>query len=242
MRALVVSDIHSNLEALSAVLEAAGPFDVLWCLGDIVGYGPEPNACIDLIRSFEHVSIPGNHDWGVLGKLDLADFNTDARQANLWTREQLTPESRRYLEQLPETEVLGDITLAHGSPRYPIWEYLLYASTASLNMAHFHTRACLVGHTHVPVLFSADDGDTQVDTYALDERHGVTLDSGQHILNPGSVGQPRDGDARASYMLVDTESMTFELGRVEYPVARTQERMRELGLPTRLISRLEMGW
>lgn len=242
MRALVVSDIHSNLEALSAVLEAAGPFDVLWCLGDIVGYGPEPNACIDLIRSYEHVSIPGNHDWGVLGKLDLADFNTDARQANLWTREQLTSESRRYLEQLPETEVLGDITLAHGSPRYPIWEYLLYASTAALNMTHFHTSVCLVGHTHVPVLFTENNTDTQVDAYALDERHDVTLVSGKHILNPGSVGQPRDGDARASYMLVDTESMVFELGRVEYPVARTQERMRECGLPARLISRLEMGW
>ena len=209
MRALVVSDIHANLEALSAVLEDAGPFDTLWCLGDIVGYGPEPNACIDLIRSFEHIAIPGNHDWGVLGRLDLADFNTDARQANLWTREQLTPEARLYLEQLPETQVLGDVTLAHGSPRYPIWEYLLYASTASLNMAHFGTRVCLVGHTHVPVLFSAAGDDAQVDAYALEVGRPVTLDTGRHILNPGSVGQPRDGDPRASYMLVDIAAMSL---------------------------------
>jgi predicted phosphodiesterase len=242
MRVLVVSDIHANLEALSAVLEDAGPFDVLWCLGDIVGYGPEPNACIDLIRTFEHVSIPGNHDWGVLGKLDLADFNTDARQANLWTREQLTPESRRYLEQLAEKQVIGEITLAHGSPRYPIWEYLLYASTATLNMAHFETHVCLVGHTHVPVRFHSEDSDTGVDAYALAERQIVTLDTGKHILNPGSVGQPRDGDPRASYIIADTESLSFEPRRVVYPVARTQERMRELGLPNRLVGRLELGW
>lgn len=242
MRALVVSDIHSNLEALTAVLDDAGSFDVLWCLGDIVGYGPDPNACIDLIRSFEHTAIPGNHDWGVLGKLDLADFNSDARQANLWTRQQLTPDARQYLESLPETQVLSDITLAHGSPRYPIWEYLLYASTAALNMSHFSTRVCLVGHTHVPVLFSAEDENAHVEAYALEERHVLTLSSGRHILNPGSVGQPRDGDPRASYMLVDPESMSFELRRVEYPIARTQARMRESALPNRLITRLELGW
>ena len=242
MRALVVSDVHSNLEALRAVLDDAGPIDELWCLGDIVGYGPEPGACIELIRSYEHVAIPGNHDWGVLGRLDLADFNSDARQANLWTRDRLQAEERRYLEELEQTLVLGHITLAHGSPRYPIWEYLLYASTASLNLAHFDTRVCLVGHTHVPVLFSAEEDDTRVEAYALEEGRPIALESGRHILNPGSVGQPRDGDPRASYMLVDPEAMTFELRRVTYPVARTQERMRELALPPRLITRLELGW
>ena len=136
---------------------------------------------------------------------------------------------------------MGDVTLAHGSPRYPIWEYLLYASTAALNLPYYATRICLVGHTHVPVLFSADDDD-HVDAYALEERKPLVLRSGRHILNPGSVGQPRDGDARASYMLVDTELLSFELRRVAYPVARTQDRMREQHLPARLISRLELGW
>jgi diadenosine tetraphosphatase ApaH/serine/threonine PP2A family protein phosphatase len=242
MRVLVVSDVHSNIEALTAVLDDAGSFDVLWSLGDVVGYGPEPEGCLGLIRSFEHVSIPGNHDWGVLGKLDLADFNTDARHANLWTRDQISPDSRRYLEQLPETRVLQDVTLAHGSPRYPIWEYLLYPSTATLNMTHFDTAVCLVGHTHVPIRFSVQDEASEVQANALMEGDRFVLAGGKHILNPGSVGQPRDGDPRASYMLVDTEAMSFELRRVAYAISRTQARMREFGLPGRLASRLELGW
>ncbi|MGI6367163.1 MAG: metallophosphoesterase family protein [Anaerolineae bacterium] len=242
MRALVVSDIHGNLEALKAVLADAGPFDMLWCLGDLVGYGPEPNACIQVVRSFRHLSIPGNHDWGVLGRLDLNDFNIDARQANLWTRSQLTADARQYLEGLPEMRVEADITLAHGSPRYPIWEYLLYPSTAALNMAHFDTRLCLVGHTHVPIRYSNEGEAVDVEMHALEERRPLVLEQGRHILNPGSVGQPRDGDPRAAYMLLDTETLNVEHRRIAYPVSRTQERMRELRLPERLISRLEVGW
>jgi len=241
MRVLVLSDIHANLEALNAVLDDAGPFDVLWSLGDVVGYGPEPEACITAIRSFEHASIPGNHDWGVLGRLDLADFNADARQANLWTRDQLSAESRRYLEDLPETQIIGEFTLAHGSPRYPIWEYILYPSTAALNLPYFETAICLVGHTHVPILFTATE-DRSAEASALEPDLTISLQGGRYILNPGSVGQPRDGDPRASYVILDTDTCSCELRRVPYTIARTQERMRELGLPTRLVRRLELGW
>ena len=242
MRVLVVSDVHSNLVALNAVLDDAGPFDALWSLGDIVGYGPEPNACLASIRSYEHLSIPGNHDWGVLGRLDLDDFNNDARTANLWTREQLSAEGRQYLEALPETRVIDEITLAHGSPRYPIWEYLFYASTADLNFPHLTTTLCLVGHTHVPIVFWQETPGADAQMLPLPENDPLTLDEGRYIINPGSVGQPRDGDPRAAYLLVDTETLTIEHRRVAYPIEDTQARMRELELPPRLIARLELGW
>ncbi|MBC7235853.1 MAG: metallophosphoesterase family protein, partial [Chloroflexi bacterium] len=133
MRILVLSDIHSNLVALEAVLAEVSAFDMIWSLGDVVGYGPRPNECIARLREFEHIAIAGNHDWGVLGKADLGMFNPDARQANLWNRAQLSESSRAYLEALPETRVEGDFTLAHGSPRKPIWEYLLYPDVAKEN-------------------------------------------------------------------------------------------------------------
>lgn len=242
MRILVVSDVHANLVALNAVLEDAGSFDALWSLGDIVGYGPDPEACIATTRATEHLAIPGNHDWGVLAKLDLEDFNRDARLANLWTREQLSEEARDFLEELPETRVIGDITLAHGSPRYPIWEYLFYASTASLSFSHLTTRVCLVGHTHIPVVFHQALEDAPVQMMELPENEPLTLDQGRYIVNPGSVGQPRDGDPRAAYLLLDPDTLTVEHRRVAYAIDETQERMRAAGLPMRLISRLALGW
>jgi diadenosine tetraphosphatase ApaH/serine/threonine PP2A family protein phosphatase len=242
MRVLVVSDIHANIHALNAVLEDAGSFDMLWSLGDVVGYGPDPEACIATIRTYEHLAIPGNHDWGVLGRLDLEDFNNDARAANLWTREQLSEEARHYLEELPETRVAGEITLAHGSPRYPIWEYLFYASTATLNFPYLETSICLVGHTHMPVVFWQPEENSLTQMLALPENEPLTLDQGQYIVNPGSVGQPRDGDPRAAYLLVETDTLTVEHRRVAYPIERTQEHMRAVGLPGRLISRLALGW
>ena len=161
MRCLVLSDIHSNLEAFQAVLDDAGPVDQVWCLGDVVGYGPDPNGCVELLRSLPHLCTAGNHDWATLGKLDLRDFNPDAREANLWNRQQLTPENLAYLEALPEKLVNGQFTLIHGSPRFPIWEYIIYASTAQLNFEHFDTPFCFVGHTHTPVIFRlVKEGDT----------------------------------------------------------------------------------
>jgi diadenosine tetraphosphatase ApaH/serine/threonine PP2A family protein phosphatase len=246
MRILVLSDIHSNLEALQSVLADAGPIDEIWCLGDVVGYGPDPNACVELLRSRAHVCIAGNHDWATLGKLDLRDFNPDAREANLWNRKQLTPENLAYLDALPETVVRGAFTLTHGSPRHPIWEYIIYASTAEVNFQHFNTPYCFAGHTHTPVIFRLHGGpnETETKTEALPPalNEGMALRGERLIINPGSVGQPRDGDPRASYALLDDEAMTIEHRRVAYPLEKTQAKMMERGLPLRLVLRLAYGW
>lgn len=241
MRILVVSDIHSNLTALEAVLqEAAGSFDQIWSLGDVVGYGPWPNECISLLSQYEHVAIPGNHDYAVLGRISLEDFNREARNANLWTRQQLSDSSRRYLEQLPETITVEAFTLAHGSPRSPIWEYLFYATSARASFEHFDTPVCLVGHTHVPIIFAETADAAQV----LPPQEGATvvLDEGRYIINPGSVGQPRDGDPRAAFMLLDLDQRSFTHRRVAYDIAVTQGQMRQLGFSPRLIARLDFGW
>jgi len=242
VRVLVISDVHSNLAALQAVLEDAGDFDALWSLGDIVGYGPQPNECIATLCEYEHLYIAGNHDWGVLGKISLDDFNRNARRANLWNREQLTPESLAYLEAAPETIVEGEVTLAHGSPRYPIWEYLVYASTAKLSYSFFETQLCLVGHTHVPVVFELAQHDADCHGSPLRVGETLVLGKGRYIVNPGSVGQPRDGDPRAAYVLLDTDNLSMEYRRVRYDIAATQELMRKAGLPRRNIVRLERGW
>jgi len=246
MRTLVLSDIHSNLEALQSVLDDTGPVDEIWCLGDVVGYGPDPNACVELLRSQAHICIAGNHDWATLGKLDLRDFNPDAREANLWNRKQLTADNLAYLDGLPETLVRGDFTLAHGSPRHPIWEYIIYPSTAEANFRHFATPYCLAGHTHTPVIFRLLGGHNETETKAealppaLHE--GMELRGERLIINPGGVGQPRDGDPRASYALLDDQAMTIEHRRVAYPLEKTQAKMMEHGLPLRLVLRLGYGW
>jgi diadenosine tetraphosphatase ApaH/serine/threonine PP2A family protein phosphatase len=241
MRVLVVSDIHSNYAALQAVLDDAGAWDIIWSLGDIVGYGPEPNECIARLNEYPHLAIPGNHDWGVLGKIDLADFNAEARLANLWTREKLTAGSRAYLEALPETRVEGDVTLAHGSPRRPIWEYLIYEGDARTNFKYFRTTLCLVGHTHVPVKFRYDAETDDCEAEAPDEG-GTLLGPARYIINPGSVGQPRDGDPRAAYMFIDTDRGSVEHRRVTYEITATQKKMRSAGLPNHLVARLDVGW
>jgi diadenosine tetraphosphatase ApaH/serine/threonine PP2A family protein phosphatase len=242
MQTLVLSDIHANLAALNRVVVEADDFDRIWCLGDVVGYGPEPNACVERLRELapEHWLV-GNHDWAALGKIDVADFNPMARAAALWTRSQLTADNFAFLETLPSTvRASDDFTLAHGSPRRPIWEYVLDARTASLNFAHFDTPYCLVGHTHVPTIYRQVNGRIDSLTYRLGEP--VKLENGRLIINPGGVGQPRDGDPRASFMLLDTDALTATYYRVEYPIQRTQAKMMEAGLPTRLATRLTYGW
>ncbi|MDX1662973.1 MAG: metallophosphoesterase family protein [Candidatus Promineifilaceae bacterium] len=241
-RLLIISDIHANLAAFEAVLEdASGEWDEIWCLGDIVGYGPDPNECAALLREHDHISLSGNHDWAVLGRLDISAFNSEAQNAIRWTQQTITAETRAYLERLPATLVEAPFTLAHASPRQPVWEYILDRSTASLNFAHFDTRFCLVGHTHAPVIFKeVDEG--HVKTYQPQYSTPTPLGGNRLIINPGSVGQPRDSDPRAAYALLDTEQMTWEHRRVAYRVAATQERMASLGLPRRLVARLEHGW
>lgn len=241
MHCLIISDIHANLVALETVLADTPPFDMVWCLGDLVGYGPNPNECVDRIQDFPHVCLAGNHDWAALGKLDLRSFNTDARTANLWTRAELTPDARDYLNELPTHLERDGFYLAHASPREPVWEYILDANVAYANFAHFSTPVCLIGHTHVPVVFALDEQQRRCDLILSPLPNPVRLGQKRMIINPGSVGQPRDGDPRASYAMLDLENMTWEFRRVAYPVEITQERMRARGLPWRLIERLEMG-
>jgi predicted phosphodiesterase len=241
MRILVISDIHANLTAFEAVLEDAdGEWDALWCLGDVIGYGPDPNECTELLRSHDPLSLTGNHDWAVLGKLDANAFNHEARSALLWTREVLSQEARDYLEPLPPSTVEEPFTLAHGSPRQPIWEYILDEMTAQVNFGYLETPFCFVGHTHTPVVYEQ----TSRGVRAHRPRYGepLSLPDHRYIINPGSVGQPRDSDPRAAYGLLDTEAMTWEHRRTEYHIEATQQRMEEHGLPYRLIARLELGW
>ncbi len=243
MRILVISDIHANLAALEAVLADAGSFDRVWCLGDVVGYGPQPNECVDRVQGLRRYQcLAGNHDWAALGKLDLEDFNTDARLAALWTRQQLTPDNWRFLSN--RLELVGPFeerfTLTHGSPRHPIWEYILDEEVAAENFPYFTTQVCLVGHTHVPVIYALHDGDVRAVRPPLDQP--FPLGEERLIINPGSVGQPRDGDPRASYLLLDVEPATVTYRRVEYPIEVTQEKMVAAGLPPRIIARLSYGW
>lgn len=242
MRVLVVSDVHSNLAALQAVLADAGDFDALWSLGDIVGYGPQPNECIATLREHEHSHIAGNHDWGVLGKISLDDFNGDARKSNLWNREQLDEACLTYLQSAPETIEKAQVTLAHGSPRYPIWEYLIYASVAKASFGFFETPLCLVGHTHVPILFTLGPEGSECQASRFPVGEPFALGEGRRIVNPGSVGQPRDGDPRAAYLVLETDGMILEHRRVSYDIEATQRLMRKAGLPRRNITRLELGW
>lgn len=242
MRYLIISDIHANLVALEAVLQdAEGEWDQIWCLGDIVGYGPDPNECVALLRRHDHLSLSGNHDWAVLGKLEIDSFNREASAAIRWTQEALSQENYDYLAELPSLLVLQPFTLAHASPRQPVWEYLLDEAGAAQNFAYFETRYCFVGHTHTPVIFAETSSGAR---RAPLPEPGAPLELGAQrlIINPGSVGQPRDSDPRAAYGILDGEALTWEYRRVAYDIATTQERMREHDLPYRLIARLEMGW
>jgi len=244
---LVISDIHANLEALSAVLAAAPPHDEVWCLGDVVGYGPDPNECVERMQALSHTCLAGNHDWAALGKLGLGDFNDAARIANEWTQAQLTAPSRAYLDALPVRIERAGFTLLHASPREPVWEYVLDLGCARANFDHFETDVCLLGHSHIPLAFEqqAAGGRCRAAPEFLGSgpsgTYSVALGARRLLLNPGSVGQPRDGDPRASYALLDTERMSWEVQRVTYAVDAVQERMCALGLPRRLIERLEYG-
>jgi len=243
MRILVLSDIHANLEAFRTVLtDAAGNWDKVWFLGDLVGYGPDPNECTELLATLDHVGLSGNHDWAVLGKLDIESFNDHAKSAVLWARDIITDSTREFLESLPPA-VVPDRTfsLAHASPRQPVWEYILDKDTAGINFNHFLTPYCLVGHTHVPIIFEMANNETFI-TYP-DYDIPIELGGmGRSIINPGSVGQPRDSDPRAAYAFLDLDKMTWEFKRVPYDIEVTQKRMAEHDLSDRLITRLTYGW
>ncbi len=237
-----MGDIHANLAAFQAVLadiQRRGGVEKLWCLGDVVGYGPDPHECIELLSTTDHICIAGNHDWAAIGRIDTADFNPDAAAAADWTAHQLSPEDTEYLTTLPLTIREADFTLVHGSPREPIWEYLMSISLARENFTYFKSLFCLVGHSHVPAIFTLrEDGTVKASQF---QSRGRLLGKDRLIINPGSVGQPRDGDPRASYAWYDSEAGTIKLRRVPYNIRATQERMTARGLPVRLVSRLSYG-
>ncbi len=240
MRTLIVSDVHSNLTALDAVLAAGGAdgtLDGVWCLGDIVGYGPWPLETVRRIRSLDAVCIQGNHDAGAIGRISLDTFNYAAREACRWNGEQLDDEARSFLEGLPDTVAVADFTLVHGTPRDPLWEYLTGHADAVQALESVGTRDVLVGHTHYQFAFEADRGAAMPGPGGLT----VTRDGGRLVVNPGSVGQPRDHDPRAAFAVYDSEADTLSLRRAAYDVAETQRAMEQVGLPEPLISRLSAG-
>ncbi len=243
MRYAIIADIHANLTAFAAVLddiERRGGVERVWCLGDIVGYGPDPHECIELLQQTKHVGVAGNHDWAAIGKIDTAEFNPDAAAACHWTAPQLDSADVEYLENLPLVIQAGDFTLVHGSPREPIWEYVITTGIARENFARFESQFCLVGHSHVPLVFSYDESGTCSASRFL-PNVGLVLGENRLIINPGGVGQPRDGDPQASYTMYDSEARLVRLYRVPYDIRSTQDRMVERGLPMRLVARLSYG-
>lgn len=242
MRVLIFSDIHANYIALEAVLQHAGnSFDAYWFLGDLVGYGPNPNECVERVRALPNLKcLVGNHDKAVLNEIDINSFNGDARTAIAWTQSVATRETLDYLRRLPETDLYQEYSLTHGSPRQPVWEYILDRFTAKENFAFFKTRYCLVGHTHTPIVYrdTATDCIEEPPNY----RGPRQLGAERLIINPGSVGQPRDNNPDAAYAVLDTEKHIWEHKRVPYNIGETQRRMRAANLPERLIVRLNYGW
>jgi predicted phosphodiesterase len=241
MRAAVVSDIHANLHALEAVLEAIDSEapDELWCLGDLVGYGPKPNECCALVQERATTCLAGNHDLAVRGTIDLSEFSGDAGEAAAWTRTVLNEESQRFLDGLEPQGKGAGVALFHGSARDPVWEYVLSDEAAAVTFALTEEPLVLVGHSHAALQVSLRDARLEGGLAAGGTE--LALDGARRLLNPGSVGQPRDGDPRAAYLVLDLEHKRASFRRVDYDVARTQAEMREAALPELLAERLESG-
>jgi predicted phosphodiesterase len=252
MRIAIVSDIHANLPAFEAVLahaESGGRIDAIWALGDIVGYGPHPNECIALLRSYEQRAVAGNHDLAAAGLMGTEEFNEDAAAAAIWTGEQLTPASKTYLTGLPKVLVESDFTLVHGSLRFPEWEYLLSTEQALVQFELQTTPYSIVGHSHLAFVCmergegpegpSASTAPSALN--AVEDGQAVALSQYRSILNPGSAGQPRDGDPRVGYALYDANSATVTWHRVTYDIEATQKSMEQARLPRWLIERLSYG-
>ncbi len=240
---LVISDVHANITALEAVLADAGKVDQVWCLGDIVGYGPDPNECVERIRSLPKLTcMMGNHDYGAIGESALETFNSDAKKALLWQRDVLTESSKEFLRTFSQRLLVrGNVSLVHGSPRDPIWEYILNTLVARVNLDFFDTLWCLVGHSHFQAIFQyhADTEDITIEVPPVGKPLKL---ADRAILNPGSVGQPRDRDPRAAYAIYQPRTRTWEPRRVEYDIQSVQKRILNAGLPSRHAERLSGGW
>ena len=241
MRIAVLSDIHANWHALDAVfadLEAEPP-DELWCLGDLVGYGPQPNRCTEELAARADFCLVGNHDLGVIGRVGLEDFSPDAATVARWTSETIEDGPRRFLEGLEPQGERDGVEMFHGSPHDPVWEYVLSESSARRALDLTTSRLVLVGHSHIPIALRLEQG-----AIAGGLAHGgseLELDGARWLLNPGAVGQPRDGDPRAAYLLLDLDRGHVHFRRVPYDVEATQQEMRAQGLPDELAARLAVG-
>ncbi len=241
MRVAVISDIHGNLHALDAVLAALEEEqpDALWCLGDLVGYGPQPNRCTTAVAARAELCLAGNHDLAALGLLPIEEFSPDAAASAAWTRKAITEETRTFLGTLhPRAEREG-VELFHGSPIDPVWDYVLSGEAAWASFEATTAPVVLVGHSHVALAIRSD-GESLSGGLAP-EGTDTALDGGRWLLNPGSVGQPRDGDPRAAYLLLDLDRGSAEFRRVDYEIERTQSEIREFGLPGALAERLAVG-
>jgi diadenosine tetraphosphatase ApaH/serine/threonine PP2A family protein phosphatase len=245
LRAAILSDVHSNLPALEAVLGSIAEADVeeLWCLGDMVGYGANPDACTALIRDSCDTCLVGNHDLAVLDALDISSFSETAAAAVEWTRAKASEETIEYLRGLEPVGSRQGIGLFHASPRDPIWEYVLSIEQAEAALDAQPQRVCLIGHSHIALFFTRPSEEGPSQTQGAQAGDGGLLDigSGEWLLNPGSVGQPRDADPRAAWLELDTEEWTARFHRVPYDVAAAAGAILDAGLPSSLAERLKGG-
>lgn len=243
MRILIMSDIHANYTALEAVLKDAGPVDETWCLGDMVGYGPDPNAVVEIIRDIPNLTcLLGNHDVAVTGKIPFEAFNGDARRTLAHHERVLSADNMEFLRSLPSNlKVRENASLVHGSPRDSVWEYILNTLAARLNFDHFTTPWCFVGHSHIPSMFHLDEKTDRVNIKPVKFGEPTPLER-KLIANPGSVGQPRDRDPRAAYAIYDSTASLWEARRVAYNIPEVQERIRQAGLPEKHAIRIAEGW
>jgi predicted phosphodiesterase len=241
VRVAIISDVHGNLPALEAVLEHVGQRDPeqVWCLGDVVGYGADPDACAALLGDYVELSLAGNHDLVVRGDLSISHFTRDARIAARWTAETITPATLQYLKGLQPLDRSHAVDLYHGSPRDPVWEYVLSTDQARDCLDAQQKRVCLIGHSHVACYFHRNG--TRTEGVLADADTVLDLSEGDWLINPGSVGQPRDGDPRAAYLLLDTDNWSASYQRVDYPVERAADSIVRAGLPRQLAERLYVG-
>ncbi|HEY8636085.1 MAG TPA: metallophosphoesterase family protein [Candidatus Limnocylindrales bacterium] len=239
MRVAVLSDIHANLIALDAVLATVGTVDAIWHLGDVVGYGPEPDGVVERLAGLGAIGVAGNHDLAATGGDQIAWFNPDARAAMEWTRSRISATTRRWLDELPARHRIAEFSLVHGSERDPVWEYVTSVPVARANLAVLGTRYGLHGHTHLPMAWAERDG--RVEAIAPGPGSTFQLTDGRALLNPGSVGQPRDGDPRAGYLVIDEDAGLCTWQRVPYDIPPVQRAMLDAGLPRRLADRLGFG-
>jgi predicted phosphodiesterase len=241
MRIALISDVHGNLPAFEAVVEAVAASDAeaTWCLGDLVGYGAQPDECVALAQRCCDACLAGNHDLVVTGDIDLADFSSTAATAAKWTREHISEESLAYLRSLDPADPEREPGLYHASPRDPVWEYVLSTWQAHECMNAMDPRVGAIGHSHVALFFHRDGGEATGAT--APDGTEMDLSSGKWLINPGGVGQPRDGDPRAAWLLLDTDTWSAVWHRTEYEIDRAADAIERAGLPLVLAERLYIG-